>query len=75
MKITVNTNEEFIPTDKFTMKKFKRLVHGYLKKLGYECQFADIGTTYWWETSDDISDDDGFWVQGILERAWSEARA
>ena len=74
--IVINRNPDFTSEDEQVQEAYTKraieLVHDVLD----DCMvvFCDIGTTYSWKCYDtDISDEDGFFIQGALEQAWNDA--
>ncbi len=71
--ITVNTNEEFRSLDGDVQGKFQTITEENFGKLGFEIEWEDIGGYESFRC--DVSEDEEFWIEGIIERAWGEAHA
>jgi len=72
-QIVININQELVPSDKETESAFRKIATELLS-AEYDVSFEDIGTTYSWkDLSGEIDADEGFFIQGALERAWNEA--
>lgn len=73
--ITINTNEDFVQDDPELTGRYIKRAQELLAQLDITADAEDFSSTYSWKDTgdDDIDEDEGFWVHGILERAWNEA--
>lgn len=73
--ITININEDFVEDDPELTARYVSRAQELLASMDITANAENFSTTYSWKDTgdDDISEDEGFWVQGLLERAWNEA--
>ena len=73
--ITININEDFVQDDPELTARYVKRAQELLADMDIVADADDFSSTYSWKDTgdDDITEEEGFWVQGLLERAWNEA--